>query len=496
MLRPRRLVGIDLGVTSSHTVVVCDETGEVLARRRAYPTAESLTSIEQVALAGAADGVVLEVIVEPTSMAWFPVAVFFAERGHVVFRVTSAKSADMRKLLSRHAKTNQIDAEALARLPIVDRAGLVALELPRGDNATLVRRVRAADRISYMLSRHKQRIRDLARVAMPTVGDVLTGEIAKADLAVLERWGDPRALKRAGQARVAALVALVAKVSKGQLDAEVRSAAWIRAAEQALALYGDSDAVAFEDIAAEIASQIRLLRACQAELAAHAEARETAYLACDPEGLARSLPGVHTIGGPILVAAMGRPGRFRNGSAFKAFTGLTPKASETGDTDKKGQAMSRAGASWLRAQLIRCATSARQIDPQLAEIYWRQMVERGAHHNKATCVVAARLAERAWAVMVRGEAYVVRDIDGRPVDRTEARAIIAERYRVPEEVRRRRRSRKWRKAPQNVLLAQSLKSDAQGVDKRGDLPPTTTLPVDNADVKHDRGDEQAVLVTG
>ncbi|MEW6155560.1 MAG: hypothetical protein AB1673_16480, partial [Actinomycetota bacterium] len=36
----RRIVGIDLGVTSSHTVVVIDETTAVLARRRCRPTLE------------------------------------------------------------------------------------------------------------------------------------------------------------------------------------------------------------------------------------------------------------------------------------------------------------------------------------------------------------------------------------------------------------------------------------------------------------------------
>ena len=46
------------------------------------------------------------------------------------------------------------------------------------------------------------------------------------------------------------------------------------------------------------------------------------------------------VGGPVLVAGMGRPARFPNGAAFKSYTGLAPRASETGDTDRKGQPMS------------------------------------------------------------------------------------------------------------------------------------------------------------
>jgi hypothetical protein len=41
----RRLVGIDLGIASAHTVRVLDETGATLAKRKAYPTVESLTEV-------------------------------------------------------------------------------------------------------------------------------------------------------------------------------------------------------------------------------------------------------------------------------------------------------------------------------------------------------------------------------------------------------------------------------------------------------------------
>ena len=97
-------------------------------------------------------------------------------------------------------------------------------------------------------------------------------------------------------------------------------------------------------IAAEIASQIRLLRAAQAELAQNAEAREAAYPVCDPDGLARPCPVNWTSGGRSWSrrsAARTVP----NGAPFKAYTGLTPKASETGDIDRKGQPMSKAGAA-------------------------------------------------------------------------------------------------------------------------------------------------------
>ncbi len=458
----RRLVGIDLGIASAHTVRVLDEGGETVAKRKCWPTVASLSDVETAALAGAAEGTRLEVIVEPTGPAWLPIAVFFASRGHAVFRVSSAKASDLRKFFSRHTKTNGIDADTLARLGIVDRAGLVELALSGAERAALDRRVRATDRLTAQAAEHKVRIKDLVRQVLPM--SPLTGDLGAADLAVLERFADPNLLVKAGIKR---LTTLIAKASHNHLGAE-RAGQWIAAAEASLELYAGHPAVAFDDLAAEIATEVRLLRAIGAELATHAEAREAAYKAVDPTALARSLPGLAEVGGPAIVATMGDPARFRRGKQFRSFTGLVPKASETGDTDRKGQAMSKAGSSLLRTTLVRAADTARKQDPQLARIYWTQMVERGKDHLGAVCVVAAALAERTWVVMHRAEPYVIRDTDGRPVTTTEAQQIIAEHWTVPAEVRARRRSKKAGKAPKNVLAGQSRPRTGQ----RGDLPLT------------------------
>ena len=460
---PRRLVGIDLGIASAHAVRVLDETGTTVAKRKAWPTVQSLTEVEQTALAGAPDGTRLEVVIEPTGPAWLPVAVFFTARGHLVHRVSSAKAADLRRFLSRHTKTNGIDADTLARLPLFDPAGLRPLDLPDADRAGLDRRVRATDRLTRAGAEHKRRIKDLVRQVLPM--SPLTGDLGVADLAVLERYAEPRALLRAGSRR---LTTLIARAAHGHQGTE-RAREWVGAAEASLALYGDHPAVAFADLAAEIATEVRLLRAVQAELAKHARHRETSYQRVDPHELARTLPGVAEIGGPALVAATGDTARFRNAKAFRSYTGLVPRVSETGETNRKGQPMSKAGSSLLRTTLIRAADNARREDPQLARIYHVQMVQRGKDHLGALCVVAANLAERFFTVMRRQEPYVLRDTDGHPVTTAEARAIIREHFTVPAEVRARRRSKKTRKAPQTALTGQP-QPDARSVGKRGDLP--------------------------
>ena len=136
------------------------------AERKVWPTVASL-AVEAAALAGAPAGTRLEVVIEPTGPAWLPIAVFFTARGHLVYRVSSAKAADLRRFLSRHTKTNGIDADTLARLPLVDPAGLQPLELPDAERAALDRRVRATDRLTRAGAEHKVRIKDLVRQLLP-----------------------------------------------------------------------------------------------------------------------------------------------------------------------------------------------------------------------------------------------------------------------------------------------------------------------------------------
>jgi hypothetical protein len=93
------------------------------------------------------------------------------------------------------------------------------------------------------------------------------------------------------------------------------------------------------------------------------------------------------------------------------------------------------------------ADVARRHDPQIAAIYYDQMVNKGKHHNQAVCACATRLLDRVQAVLREDRPYDLRDVNGRPVTPEEARAIIAEHYKVPEEVRKRntRRARKKRR---------------------------------------------------
>jgi transposase len=449
----RRLVGIDLGIASAHAVRILNGEGVTLAKRKAWPTVASLTELESVALQDTPAGTRLEIVMEPTGPAWLPIAVFFVSRGHVVYRVSSAESAALRRYLSRHAKTNGIDADTLARIPLVNPRGVQPLVLADANAAALDRRVRATDRLTRTIAEHKTRIKALVRQLMPM--SPLTGKMTRADMAVLERWADPNLLVKAGPKRVGALIA---KASRGHTTGTDRAQEWIDAANAAVELYGDHPAVAFTEIAAEIASEVRLTRATMDELELHAAARETPTRRSILMGWRAACPG-------WLISAGRRWSRrwvIRHGSRPPNSSGRSPGSPREHQRPVTATAKANRCPRLVRRccapRSVRAADTARKQDPQLARIYYVQMVERGKNHLGALCVVAAALAERAWIVMNRQTPYIVCDNDGTEVTAAQAATIITEQWTVTEDVRGRRRNKKG-KAPQTGEKRRHRRSD-------------------------------------
>ena len=154
----------------------------------------------------------------------------------------------------------------------------------------------------------------------------LTGDLGVADLAVLERSADPNALVELGHKRLTALIAIASSNHQGV----ERARQWLDAAEASLELCADHPAAASAGLAAEVATEVRLLRATQTDLAAHASEREDCYRWVDTGALARSLPGLTEVGGPALVACMGDPSRFRRGKRSGPSPAWSPKRPRPG----------------------------------------------------------------------------------------------------------------------------------------------------------------------
>jgi len=400
----RRVIGMDLGVTSPSEVAVA-QGANVERVFRSPSTPEGLTR----AIQRAAAGEPIELVLESTAMAWFVAGVAAEKSGveHTLYRVSGRKAAALRDFYRFHTKTDRIDARVLARMPMLDDA-LREFRLPSGEELALKRLVTLRAKLVRDATRLKGRLRSTLHWAAPG----LLGERAVTDgvVATLSRWPN---LQRLAAARTST-VAREAGIDRGQAEA-VR-----RAAREAVSFYADR--VDFDALALEITlttSHLKLLQAQQRQLETQIQALHARQY---PDDALLTLPGVGPATAAVIRAAVGDAGSFTNLAAFKAYTGLVPRENSSGEAKRRGR-ISKAGPNQLRAALYLAADSARRNDPELASLYRRLLLERGHHHTQAVCAVATHLTARIWAVLRENRPYQPRDLDGRPITQQQARIL-------------------------------------------------------------------------
>lgn len=143
---------------------------------------------------------------EPPGPAWLPVAVWLSARWHIVYRVSSQKAADFRRFLSRHAKSNGIDALRLTLTKL-------AADLPQGvapDRSTARHSCRPAPARAHLGAgdrgdwRRKAGVPDLARQPTPQVARSLhahCGLLGRSSLDSSSQWAGATMADRTKRAR-------------------------------------------------------------------------------------------------------------------------------------------------------------------------------------------------------------------------------------------------------------------------------------------------------
>jgi transposase len=128
-----------------------------------------------------------------------------------------------------------------------------------------------------------------------------------------------------------------------------------------------------------------------------------------------SIPGVGPTIASALIAAIGKGETFEHGRDLAAWLGLVPRQFATGGRPKL-LGVSKRGNRYLRKLLIHGARAALPpvAGPDTPLGRWaKALLQRAhprAHPNVAIVAFANKLARIAWAVLRRGERFVVRGL--------------------------------------------------------------------------------------
>jgi transposase len=408
-------LGIDVACREAHRAALADETGKMLWRNRKFTTSSHQLDQLWAAVRAAGDDVAVVVIMEPTRNAWVPLAAWLRARGAQVRMVPPEQSSDLRKYYNKHTKTDRLDCELLARLPLLHPDGLLATP-GLGPAEALRRAVGHRESLIGRRTAGLQRLDAQLELLGPAWTAVLGTDPGKAALAVLERYADPHALQRLGRARLARLLI---RTSHGAWR-EDKADALLAAARESLALWSGGG-LDFAELADDIAVEARLVAQLADEIDQIDDRIASHYAAADPHGIVASAPGVGRVLAPMILGRLGDARRFRDLAAVRSYTGLVPKISQSGTADRH-DGPTKAGDHVLRYALFLAADHARKTDPTLAARYQR-LRAAGKHHNSALCTLGAVLVTRIAACWRNDEAYVLRDLNGNPITDAEGRAL-------------------------------------------------------------------------
>ncbi len=435
-------VGIDFH-QGKHVARCLDERAQLCDGFSFQTTPEGLSTLEERIFRNGSNPVI---VFEPAGLTWFILAICLRAR-HPDCRLVRAKGqkvAALRRYLRGSSKSDRLDALTLAKMSFIDPEQLDEVYLPPAKIHALQRLARQRKRLESEIAARKTRIGSIVESYVPGVRKVFSDPWSSQARAFLRCRLNPVAVAHNGEKALHSFLARARRRNKA--DKEESRRVYLTCQSAAVLYQLSSCAGAVDDdffsvLQEEIARELRLMELEEAESEAIAKHMEELYRELHPSDNLRSIPGVGQITAPVFLATVGDPARFHNQSAFVNWTGVVPRTRQSSDVEAKGLRMTKAGPAIMKWALFQAGDIGRRFDPQLASLYYREMVHHGKNHKQAMGAVMSHLAARVLAVLQENRAYELRDIQGNPLSRGEARRLILSNYQVPEEIRRERRRR-------------------------------------------------------
>jgi transposase len=424
-------LGIDVACRAAHQASLVDEEGQFLWSARKFHTSSAELTALWASLPSDAE---VTVVMEPTRNAWVPLTAWFTRQGARVIMVPPEQSSDLRDYYAKHTKSDRLDSKVLARVPLLHPEGLFPVEGLGPANP-----LRRATKLRASLVKRRSMIVARLDAYLELLGPRWHAAF-KADLVsntalqfLAAGYGDPLAIRRLGRAR---LIKFIWRHSRGAWG-EALADELLAAAKETLEIWNGE--LSFDELAEDIAVEARLALALTKEIHELDQHLEVALRELDPKGIMTSVPGVAIVNGAQILARLGDPNRFRSLAGARSFSGLVPSLNASGVHGHHG-GPTKSGDAPLREALFMAADWARRTDPTLAQRYHRLMVHEGKHHNSAMCHLSATLLTRIVACWRAGTPYVIRDLDGTVLTPQQGRAVVTQRYTVPESLRAQRRA--------------------------------------------------------
>ena len=433
-------VGIDLARRAKHkAVIVHNDDGRRRAPKRAWAFSHDLEGFEGLrdhilkqTGADSLEGVTVNV--EPTGNVWESLAGFLAHHGAAVYFTRPDVVSQLRKVHSKFAKTDRIDARTLAAVPFSLPERLIPI-VPVEARVRVLRNLsNQRHRLVQDATRWKNRFTAKLEAVWTPLLVLLKDEQRFCALAraFFDKFTDPRKVASYGRERFAKWCT---KNAHANTSPDLANTLWqgaLKAAELWNELEGTGAIqVDWETLEELLAQDMRIIRQLEKEIKRVDERIKQARNDVPECDVLEQLPGVAQVIAVTLASVLMPVHRFCTTKKCGAYTGFTSRKKATGQREIDGLRITKTGNRWLKRDLALAADTAMRKDPQLAAFAIR-LLKAGKHYNKVRVAVGRKIALRAYSLLKRyaggeiGVAYVWRDVQGNTITKQEAKATASQ----------------------------------------------------------------------
>jgi transposase len=382
-------LGLDVGKGEHHATAVTTAGKKALDKRLTNSESklrEVFTKLK------AKHGTVLVVVDQPASIGALPLAIA-RDMGCPVAYLPGLTMRRIADLYPGEAKTDAKDAFIIADAARAMPHTLRSIDPDDETIAELEMLVGFDDDLASEATRLSNRLRGLFTQIHPHLERVIGPRMQHpAVLALLERFGAPAQIRKAGRRRLVNLLRPKAPRMAARLVEDIFTAL----DEQTVTVPGtDAAATIVPSLASSLTSVLDQRK--------HLASRIEELLEAHPlSQVLTSLPGVGVRTGARILIDVGDGTAFPSAAHLAAYAGLAP-ATRTSGSSIRGEQPSRRGNKQLKRAFFLSAFAA--LSEPTSRAYYDRKIKEGKHHTQALLCLARRRADVLYAMLRDGTFY-------------------------------------------------------------------------------------------
>ncbi|MFF0123950.1 IS110 family transposase [Micromonospora sp. DT53] len=382
-------LGLDVGKGEHHATAVTPAGKKSFDKR--LPNSEPKLR-ELFGKLQAKHGTVLVVVDQPASIGALPLAVA-REMGCPVAYLPGLTMRRIADLYPGEAKTDARDAFVIADAARVMPHTLRSVEVEDEAIAELEMLVGFDDDLASEITRVSNRLRGLLTQIHPHLERVLGPRLQHpAVLALLERFGSPDQMRKAGRRRLIGLLRPKAPRMAERLVEDIFTAL----DEQSVVVPGtDAAALIVPSLAGSLATVLNQRNVLAVRIEELLDSHPLSKVLT-------SMPGIGVRTGARILIDVGDGSSFPTAAHLAAYAGLAPVTRSSGSSIR-GEQPSRRGNKQLKRAFF-LSSFASLADP-VSRAYYDKKIAQGKHHTQALLCLARRRADVLFAMLRDGTFY-------------------------------------------------------------------------------------------